>query len=234
MKKIFLTALCLLSFTISGRAANKVLRDYATDETGTLSSEELSMLNQKLRAFEDSTSNQLVFLMVQSLNGEEIDNLSYEIARGNKIGSKENKNGILFLVSKNDRRMRIEVGYGLEGALTDALSSYIIRNEVAPRFRQGAYYAGVNAGLDAVIKATKGEYKMKKKDRGISWFYLLPFIIFLLPIFLSRRRGFFGGPFGGGFFGGGFGGGGSFGGGDSGGFSGGGGDFGGGGSSGDW
>ncbi|GAB4146997.1 MAG: hypothetical protein Fur0015_13230 [Ignavibacteriales bacterium] len=216
------------------------LKNYANDFTGTLTENELSTLNRELKIFDDSTSTQIVFLMINSLNGYPIEMYSQELAEKNGIGSKKN-NGVLLLVSLNDKKIRIEVGYGLEGALTDALSNSIIRNEIAPHFREGDYYSGVVAGLNAIIKATQGEYKDKKKDDGGGgkfpfWIIILIFIIIsglgrgrgggLGSILLwgaltgsGRSGGFSGGSFGGGGFGG---------------FSGGGGSFGGGGSSGSW
>jgi uncharacterized protein len=143
---------------------------------------------------------------------------------------------------KNDRKLRIEVGYGLEGALPDALSGTIIRDEITPRFRNGQFFEGIDAGLRAIIAATKGEYKAAAKKKGSplnAWLPLLimgAFLVFFLLAASKARRGHYhsggsrGWTSGGGFLGGG-GGGFSSGGG---GFSGGGGDFGGGGSSGSW
>jgi len=228
-----------------------VIENYATDLTGTLSSSELSELNTALKSFDDSTSNQIIFLMIPSLEGGSLEDFTVQTALKNKIGSKKNNNGVLFFVSKEDRKMRIEVGYGLEGPLPDALASSILRNEVKPFFRQDDYYSGIVAGLNAIIAATRGEYKADKKDKNgkgksFPFFFIamLIFIIFsifrrgggsggggsLLPWIIlgsmgsgSRRGGDWGG------FGGGGGGSGGFG-----GFSGGGGSFGGGGSSGSW
>lgn len=220
------------------------LSKYATDLTSTLSSSELSTLNRRLESFEDTTSNQLVMLMIPTLDDYPIEYYAIETAEKNKIGTKEHDNGALLLIAKNDRKLRIEVGYGLEGALPDALANSIIRNEIVPHFRNEEYYAGITAGIDAMIAAIGGEYTAKpdkKKDRekgtGIS---SIIFIIIALLFFFLRggrrgRRGgfiFFPGGFGGSSRGGGFGG--FSGGGGFGGFSGGGGSFGGGGSSGGW
>jgi uncharacterized protein len=183
-----------------------------------------------------------VFVMISSLEGNALEDYSNTLAKKNKIGTKQN-NGVLFLIVKDDRKMRIEVGYGLEGALTDALSSSILRNEVAPFFKKQNYYAGISAGINSIILATAGEYKappVKKKKDHIGNFFPFIFIIIIGIAFMFRRRrgsgGFFFpggfGSFGGG--GGSWGGGGGSSGGDFGGFSGGGGDFGGGGSSGSW
>jgi len=216
------------------------LSNWTNDFTKTLSSEELQQLNFRLKTYQDTTTNQLVSLMIASLDGYPIEEYSFEVAEKNKIGTKENSNGILFLVVKNDRKMRIEVGYGLESVLPDALASSIIRNEVAPYFRKNEYYAGINSGIDAIIAAIGGEYKSNFKDSsggiGFTLIIILFITIILIMSFLpsSRRIGGPGGYIsrGGSWGSGGFGGGRS--GGGFGGFSGGGGSFGGGGSSGSW
>lgn len=215
------------------------LRNWANDFSNTLSPQELQQLNFRLKTYEDTTTNQLVSVMIASLDGYPLEEYSFEVAEKNKIGTKEKSNGVLFLVVKNDRKMRIEVGYGLESVLPDALSSSIIRNEIAPYFRKNEYYAGINSGIDAIIAAIGGEYKsdFKEKSKGISisGIIILLLIIFIILSFLpkSKRIGrssgyiYHGGNWGSGGFGGGRGGG-------FGGFSGGGGSFGGGGSSGSW
>jgi len=213
-----------------------VLKQYANDFTGTLSYSQINSINSALKAFDDSTSTQIVFLMIKSIDGYPLEMYTYETAKKNKIGTKGNDNGILFFVAKNDRKMRIEVGYGLEGALPDALASSILRNEVRPYFRRNNYYKGVVAGLNAIIAATKGEYKIKKKRKNdlniVPLFWIIFFIILFIRIKYGRKGGrggmiYFGGGLGGGFSGGSSGG-------FSGGFSGGGGSFGGGGASGSW
>lgn len=242
MKKFFILYILLIS-TLFAQADIPQLRNYATDFTGTLSNNELSHLNRELKNFEDTTSNQVVFVMISALNNYPIEMYAYEVASKNKIGTAENNNGVLFLVAKNDRKMRIEVGYGLEGALPDALASSIIRNEVAPYFRKGDYYGGIEAGLKAIKLATVGEYtreRIAREDDEGGGFPIVYIIIFILMSIFSRfgrgRGGglagliLLGGLSGGHSRGGGFGSsGGGFG-----GFSGGGGSFGGGGASGGW
>jgi uncharacterized protein len=217
------------------------LKNYATDLTSTLSSDELAQINSRLKSFEDTTTNQLVVLMISSLDGYPLEYFSNETAEKNKIGSKEHDNGALLLIVKNDRDLRIETGYGLEGALPDALSNSIIRNVIIPHFKKNDYYAGISAGIEAIIAATAGEYtappdddKKNGKSPAIS---TIIFIIISIIFFFIRgggrgRRG--GGGFVflpglGGFSGGSRGSSSGFG-----GFSGGGGSFGGGGSSGSW
>ena len=211
---------------------------FANDLTGTLSQEQISAINTKLEAYSDSTSNQVVFLMVETLEGYPLEDYSYDVAKENQIGTRKNNNGVLLLVVKSDHKLRIEVGYGLEGALPDALSSSIIRNVIKPYFLRDDFYSGVNAGLDAIFAAIAGEYKAEnQRDKGrhaAPIFTIIGIIFFILMSFFRGRRGgrggflYYGGGWGG--SGGGFGG---FGGG-GGGFSGGGGSFGGGGSSGSW
>lgn len=216
------------------------LNHWANDFTGTLSSSEINNLDFRLKTYQDTTSNQLVVLMVSSLGNYPLEYYSMDVAEKNKIGTKKNDNGLLFLIVKNDRKMRIEVGYGLEGVLPDALASSIIRNVVAPHFRHNDYYAGITDGISAMMSAIAGEYKADRnvadnggrKSKGIGSILFLIFII-VMSLLRGRRRGlggfiFFPGGFGGGS------GGGSFGGGGFGGFSGGGGGFGGGGASGGW
>ncbi|GAB4292342.1 MAG: hypothetical protein Kow0098_12210 [Ignavibacteriaceae bacterium] len=209
------------------------LKMWATDLTGTLTSQELLVLNNRLREFEDTTSNQLVTLMIPTLNGYPIEYYAYDVATQNKIGTEKFDNGILFLIVKNDRKMRIEVGYGLEGVLPDALASSIIRNDVAPFFREEKYFAGISAGIDAIIAAVAGEYSAQNEDTDdTSGSIFSTIIMILITLFILFARG--GGRRRGGLFymGGGFSGGsGGF---SSGGFSGGGGSFGGGGASGSW
>lgn len=216
------------------------LKDWANDYTSTLTSVELNNLNQRLKLYEDSTSNQIVVLMINTLDDYPIEYFSLETAEKNKIGTKENDNGLLLLIVKDDKKLRIEVGYGLEGAMPDALSSSIIRNVIVPHFKKNNFYEGIQAGVNAIIAAIGGEYKIQKNpesdNKGFPFYILFPIIFFLLPLFLRGRGrrgrggmiffpGGFGGRSGGGFGGGGFGGGG---------FSGGGGSFGGGGASGGW
>lgn len=228
-----------LQTTATAQPSIPQITEYVTDLTGTLSPQEKAALSRKLVRFSDTTSNQIVVLVIPSLEGKAIEEYAIETARQNKIGSKDRNNGILFLIAKNDKKMRIEVGPGLEGALPDALAGSILRNEVTPYFQKGLFFDGIVSGVEAIQKATAGEYhavpekhRTKKSGSGIGTIIFI--IIALIFIFSRGRLGFlpfFFGGFGGGGFGGG--GGGSD---DSGfgGFSGGGGDFSGGGASGDW
>jgi uncharacterized protein len=235
---IVLLFLFLFCSVTSAQPEVPELKYWMTDYTGTIAGDQTDYLNRKLKAYEDTTSTQLVVLMVASLQDYPIEYYALEVAEKNKIGTSKDDNGILLLVVKNDRKLRIEVGEGLEGAIPDALASSIIRNVIIPHFRKDDYFRGIEAGVDAIISAAAGEYRQDKKDEtkplpgNFSWL----FILFLLIMFFLRKRGrrsgivFLPGGLGG--FGGrsgGFGRGGGFG-----GFSGGGGGFGGGGASGSW
>ena len=141
-----------------GLAPIPALHARVTDLTNTLSASEQQALEQKLAAWERDTGNQLVVLMVPSTAPEPIEAYSIRVAEAWKIGRKGQDNGVLFLIAKNDRKLRLEVGYGLEGVLTDATSRRIIAENVAPLFRQNQYAGGINAGVDRVIAVVgKGE-----------------------------------------------------------------------------
>jgi uncharacterized protein len=224
------------------------LNDYA----GVLSAADRDRLEQKLIAGEAGSRNQIVVAIFRSLQGESLEDYSIRLAQAWRIGQKGLDNGVIFLVFLDDRKTRIEVGYGLEGNLTDAISSSILRDVVAPRFREGRIADGIGAGLDAIERAIAGTYvRPPAADRGkrageigARELLALAFVLFLIFAIVQgrmqtnavRRRGWTGSSrgWGGPFIGGGFGGGGFGGGSSGGGFSGGGGSFGGGGSSGSW
>jgi uncharacterized protein len=240
MKKLFL--FLLFTFALFAQKPElPTLTVWATDYTNTLSADQIAELNAKLKLYSDSTSNQVVFLMISTLNGYPLEDYSYDVAKQNKIGTQKNNNGILLLVVKDDRKLRIEVGYGLEGVFPDALSNSIIRNVIKPYFIKGDFYSGINAGTDAIFATIAGEYKAEKQETRHSSrspvSFLFPLILIISFLFSLFRRGGRGGRGSGITYLGGFGGfggsGGGFGGG-GGGFSGGGGGFGGGGSSGSW
>lgn len=189
----------------------------------------------KLKQFETAESTQIVILTVPSLKGDPIEDFSIRVAEAWKIGQKGSDNGVLLIVSKDDHKVRIEVGYGLEGKLTDLVAGRIVRDEIVPAFKAGQFDVGFTKGVSSIIAASHGEYKAKPKaERNGSKpsFPLLIIIFIIIYAIVHLFRGFFGGGFGGGLFGGG----GNFGGGSSNddNFGGGGGSFGGGGSSGDW
>jgi uncharacterized protein len=217
------------------------------DFAGVLSSEAKERLESKLSTFEKETTTQIVVAIFPSLEDESLEDFTVRLAEAWKIGQKNNNNGALFAIFMKEHKARIEVGYGLEGALTDALSSRIIRNELAPDFKAGNYDAGVEKTVDAIMKAVRGEYTAPESEKPqTSYFGLLFFFVIILFIIIramrapmtigphSRSRRYNDTWGSGGWYSGGSSGGWSGGGSSGGGFSGGGGSFGGGGASGSW
>ena len=223
------------------------LKARVNDYAGMLSSYSEKQLEGILRDLEQTDSTQIVVLTIPSLEGEVLEEFSIKVVDQWKIGQKDFDNGAILLIAKADRQMRIEVGYGLEGSLTDLMAGRIIDNVIVPQFRAGNFDQGVLDGVQAMIGVVRGEYKAPEKipsRRGskfkgdhLFFFIWIGFVIFAVVMRNLRRasrqrrsrgssRGIWwiGGFGGGGFSSGGFGGG----------FGGGGGGFGGGGASGGW
>ncbi len=218
------------------------------DQAGALSEGTRARLTRALEDFERDTKRQVVVVTVPDLQGFPIEDFGYRLGRAWGIGEKGKNTGAILLVAPKDRQVRIEVGYGLEGELTDALSRQIIEQTILPHFRAGNFDAGVTTGTLAILRALgwqgagpapqRPQPVQGRAESFVAFFW--PFGIFLLFMFLANRArrgrgGIYraGGPFGAGGFGGG-GSGGRGGGGFGGGFGGGGGSFGGGGASGRW
>ena len=253
---IFLLCICLAVF--AGALDYPPAPTYrVNDFAGVLKQQEKDDLESLLRRHQKETSNQIVVAIFPSLEQESLEDYVNRLFEKWAIGTNMNDNGVMLAIFLKERKVRIEVGYGLEGTLTDALSSRIIRNELAPDFRTGNYAAGINKAVLAIQKAIAGEYRAAPEDQppatGLSpstIFILM--LIFLYVIYRFRNRGttymdprvrrryrsyddgwiVLPGPFTG--SGGGWGGGSSGGGGFGGDFSGGGGSSGGGGASGGW
>ena len=243
--------LCFLGASPSAQAADldfPPLTGRVVDDAGILSPSVEGRLTEELAAHEQRTGEQVVVATLKSLQGRTIEEYGYQLLRAWGIGQKGKNNGAILIVAPNERKVRIEVGYGLEGTLTDAVSSTIINGSIRPRFREGDMQGGVVLGAEQILRALGDDLKApavpppaaEEDDRGGQiGSILLTFLIFGLFVwFAGRRRGGPGIlPFlilgswssrgGSGFGGGGFGGGG-------GGFSGGGGSGGGGGASGSW
>ncbi|MCF7793031.1 MAG: TPM domain-containing protein [Candidatus Cloacimonetes bacterium] len=243
MKKII--SLLILILVISQLTALKVpsLKGRINDYAGILNSQEERNLESYLTQFENRSSIQIAVLTIKSLEGENLESYSIKVADEWKIGQPGEDNGVILLVAIQEKKLRIEVGYGLEGYLTDAKSGYIIRNYITPYFKKGEFYNGVAAGVQAITGVLTDELKItdqqiaqsEKEENGRAQ---IPFglLIFLFMIFFGgfgrrRRGGLFTALFLGSVLGGGRG---RSGGGGFGGFSGGGGGFGGGGASGGW
>ena len=226
------------------------------DLTGTLSADQQQALEDKLTLYDDTTSNQITVVIIPTTGDYDISDVAFQLGRQWGVGNKEFNNGIVVLVAKNDRKVYIAVGYGLEGAIPDITAKRIVEDEILPNFRGNDYYRGLEYGTDAVIRAAAGEYTppvgySKRRKKGEGGNILGSIIVLMIIIFIiSRMKGGGGGgsfmsrrgyrnwngpstmwfpPSGGG---GGWGGGSGGGGGGFGGFGG--GSFGGGGAGGSW
>lgn len=150
-------------------------------------------LEQKLRAYNDSTSSAIVIITVNDLDGYDIAEVALKYLRTWGIGVQGKNNGVVVLIAKNERRARIETGYGMEGVLPDITAKHIIDDEMIPNFKNGDYYGGLDRAVDAIIKAAAGEYKAEPKAKssdggGAGIVFLIIFII-IMVIFLSRKGG---------------------------------------------
>jgi len=212
------------------------------DHASALTSNERDILEQELSAYERRTGHQFALLTVKTLDGTTIEDLAIRVTEQWRLGDKKRDDGLLVVLALTERRVRIEVGYGLEGVVTDAVSRQVIDNEMRPAFKRGAYSEGLKAGFDSLMAIAQGESSgpavvQKTASEGRrGWITPAIFIIALLLLSAGRRRG---GGLGGmimllPLLGGGGWSSGSRGGSSGGGFGGGGGGFGGGGASGDW
>ena len=244
--RLGMTAALLLAALVSLNAAEVIPpkpAGYFNDYANVVSREDALRFNEQLAQFERDTSNQFLVVIFPSFPSESsVEDFAQRTFQEWKVWQDKRNNGVVLFVFVRDHKMWIQTGYGLEGALPDITCREIIANAIAPRFKTGDYTGGLSAGINAVIKATSGEYKgtgktvaeqrtnSGKSGRGMLIFFIV-LIIFLMATRSRRRRGYgyssFGGPFIGGWSGGG---GGSSGGSSGGGFSGfsGGGGFGGG------
>jgi uncharacterized protein len=141
-------------------------KHYVADNAGLLSLDDAQRLDQKLWRFDEETSNQVVVAIFPELTSPSLEDFTVHTAEAWRVGRKKLDNGVVLFVFVKDRKIRLEVGYGLEGALTDALSRRIIEETMAPAFRAGNYAQGIEAGVDAIIAATRGEYRREDKPQG--------------------------------------------------------------------
>jgi uncharacterized protein len=224
------------------------------DQAGVMTAEAKSDVEAKSKALEDKSGIQFVVATVKSLQGSDIETYANQLFRFWKLGEAQKNNGVLLLVAPTEHKVRIEVGYGLEGTLTDALSSVIISSAIVPRFKTGDYSGGIERGVDGIISVLSGDSadwqrktKVRTEEASSDFDKLFPILFFAIMIFIiwylsrqaggppsggaGRRGGPIFIPYGGGGWGSGWD---SGGGGFGGGFSGGGGSSGGGGASGGW
>ncbi len=157
---LIVAGLILLAAQISAQTLEiPKLAARVTDLAGVLTPEQVAALEDKLRQFEASDSTQIAVLIIPSLEGEVLEDYSVRVAEAWRLGQKGRDNGALLVIAMKERQVRIEVGYGLEGTLTDARSRSIIENEIIPNFRQQQFYQGIDSGVTAIMQTVRGEYQ---------------------------------------------------------------------------
>lgn len=162
------------------------LTEIVTDKAEIFLPEQLHGLRTKLTQFETETTNQLVILTINSLDGETIEEYAYGVFNQNKLGQKEKDNGILILFSKNDREVRIEVGRGLESYITDAVASRIIRNTMIPKFKEEDYFGGIDEATDQIIEFLNNPEALAEFNKEIEAEGEVPWWVYILiTVFLS-------------------------------------------------
>lgn len=181
-------------------------KGFVNDFAGMLTGEQIAALEGRLSGFEKETSNEIAVATIPSLGGDTLENFAVRLFEDWKIGKEGKDNGVLILVARDDRMVRFEVGYGLEGALTDAQSAWIIDNEIVPRFRDGKYFEGLSGAVERIMGATRGEYvpSANSSSRGtlseVSSYLAIPIFFalsILLHLFGRTRSWWLGGVLGG-------------------------------------
>lgn len=169
-RTIFKSIGLLISFTfislyVLGQNFPAEPKGLVSDFTNTLTTSEVNNLENKLLAFEDSTSTQIAVVLVQSTDGYDIADYAVRLAQQWGVGQEEYNNGIILLIALADRAVTIQTGYGVEGALPDAIAYRIIEDDITPAFRMGDYYTGINEATSSIIAYVKGEYKADPKKK---------------------------------------------------------------------
>jgi len=193
MKRLILALFLTLLYT-SGFAQDFPAKPHTlvNDYTGTLSEVQKQQLENKLVAFDDSSSTQIAIAIIKSVGQYDINDYALGLGRVWGVGGAKKNNGVMIVVSLGDRKISMQTGYGLEGALPDIITKRIIENEIKPYFKQGDYYGGLDAGTTAIIKYTKGEYKndapkAAKKSTGSGIAIIV--IIIVIIIIIARKGG---------------------------------------------
>jgi uncharacterized protein len=178
-------------------AAIPPLTSPVTDVTGTLTTDQVASLDAKLRAFQQSKGSQVAVLVVPTTQPEEIEQYAIRVAEQWKLGRKKVDDGAIVVVALNDRKVRIEVGYGLEGALPDATANRIIQDDILPPFRRGDYFGGIGTGVDRILRVIEGEPlpepELSPPSKGVpGLFNLLPVLFIFALVGGSILRRIFG------------------------------------------
>lgn len=203
VRKLLLAFLFSIPLVASAYISPGRPHGYVSDFAGFLAPSEVEGLESKLSAFEKNNGAQIAVVTVPSLQGDTIENFSVELFKEWGIGNKGKDNGVLLLIARGEREVRIETGYGLEGALTDAQSAWIIRNVITPLFKQGDFFGGINGAVDKIIVATEGgqipaEISTDSSGRHAdnfaeAWFWIFLFVPMWLASILGRSRSWWAG-----------------------------------------
>jgi uncharacterized protein len=199
-RSLFLLAFILAFASVAAaEVAVPPLTGRVVDQTGTLSSGDVASLTQKLRDFEVRKGSQIAVLIVPTTQPETIEQFSIRVAEAWKVGRKKVDDGAILVIAKNDRHLRIEVGYGLEGALTDATSRRIIDEDITPKFKSGDFSGGIGAGVDRMIRVIDGEAlpapeppHWKGSDLLSNFDPFNPFVLIAIFVFGGLFRAMFG------------------------------------------
>src|SRR5258707_11064595 len=161
MRALLALASCVLGILFSAQAGAQLavppLKSRVTDLTNTLNPDQRSALEQTLAEFEARKGSQIAVLLVPTTQPETVEQYAVRVEETWKLGRKGVDDGVLLVVAKNDRRLKLEVGYGLEGVLPDAAAKRIIEDDITPRFKQGDFYGGIRAGVDRMMRTIEGE-----------------------------------------------------------------------------
>ena len=190
MKRLLFLLVLLFTCSVCSGAEVPPLRSYVNDYASMLSPAVVRQLESELAAFEQSDSTQIVVLTIPSLEGEVLEEYSIKVVERWQIGQKGKDNGALLLVVRDDRKLRIESGRGLEGTLTDLVSGRIIRNEMTPAFKRGEFDLGVARGVGAIMATVRGEYAAEPGDlrqgkKGASPILTLLLFVLVASVFLG-------------------------------------------------
>jgi uncharacterized protein len=187
MKNLFLVFI-FLSLNLFAQTTFPKLTGHVVDTANILSKQERSTIEEILTNHENNTSNQVIVVTLPSLNDKPIEEYALELGRHWGIGQKEKNNGVLLVIAMKERKLRIEVGYGLEGALTDKISHEIIEYIIKPKFKRKNYFKGIKDGVENILKAIKNEYKFTKNDQNsnFSYVFLGGFLFIVLSELVSK------------------------------------------------
>ncbi len=195
---LFLAAFAVIPIMASAYTNPGTPRGFVNDFAGILQPQEKLQLEQKIALFASSTSNEIAVVTIPNLGNDTIENFAVKLFEDWKIGKAKKDNGVLLLIARDDHKVRIEVGYGLEGALTDLQSDSIITNDITPNFRAEQYYRGIDAAVSDIMAATQGEYTASSNDsRAVNvlfeYWYLIPFAFMFLASILGRSKSWWAG-----------------------------------------